>query len=116
MQNPDIFGDWSFIPGRKKTNTPIPLHNFEQVAHSMQINSKLFQGWKPNRVTLTAQRTRATSNILASLIVNSKVSARELDNKTAPTLLKHHLRSVKDQRTWNAAYKVEYDGLMDIDT
>jgi hypothetical protein len=109
-------GDWSFIPGRAKTQSPIPLHNFEELAQSMLINKKLFQGWKPKRITMTARRTRATSNLLASLIINGKVSARDLENKAAPTLLKHHLQTPNDQNIWNAAYKAEYDGLTDIDT
>lgn len=50
------------------------------------------------------------------MIVNGKVSAKDLDVHTAPTLLKHHLLSTNDQLIWDASYKAEYDGLVDIDT
>ena len=82
----------------------------------MQQNKKVFQGWKPSRVTMTARRMRATSNILANLLISRKVSAANLSLLEAPTLLKHHKLPPKDKETWDQAYKDEYDGLVGIDT
>jgi hypothetical protein len=107
---------WSFIPGRKQSNSPIDLPNFEFIVESMIHAKKLFKGWCSAHRVLTARRVQATSNVLSSLIINRKVSAKDLDNKTAPTLLKHYLLSNKDKRIWDASYKAEYDGLVDIET
>jgi hypothetical protein len=108
--------EWTFIPGRKKTNTPINLPGFNIMAESMINAKKLFMGWCSAHRVLTARHVQSTSNILASLIINRKVSAKELESKTAPTLLKHYLLSNKDKRIWDASYKAEYDGLVDIET
>ena len=108
--------EWSFRPGRTKNNPPIPLPRFETIIESMINAKKLFQGWCSTHRVLTARRVQATSNTLASLIINRKVSAKDLDKKSAPTLLKHYLLSNKDKRIWDAAYNAKYDGLVDIET
>ena len=108
--------EWSFRPGRTKNNPPIPLPRFEINVESMINAKKLFQGWCSAHRVLTARRVQATSNTLAALIINRKVSAKDLDKTSAPTLLKHYLLSNKDKRIWDAAYKAEYDGLVDIET
>ena len=46
--------------------------------------------------------------MLATLIINSKVSAKVLEKKFAPTLLKHYLQSNNDKHIWDAAYEAEY--------
>ena len=107
---------WSFLPGRKKSNPQIPLNNFHLSAESMIQNKKLFQGWKSTHVVMTARRVQATSNTLASLIINGKVSARNLQSMDAPTLLKHHKLSQNDKLIWDASYKAEHDGLVNINT
>ena len=112
----DQYQEWSFIPGRKASNQPIALPGFQFIAESMINAKKLFQGWCSAHQVLTARRVQSTSNILASLIINRKVSAKKLENKSAPTLLKHYLLSNKDKTIWDTSYKAEYDGLVDIDT
>jgi hypothetical protein len=107
---------WSFLPGRKKSNPQIPLNNFHLSAESMIQNKKLFQGWKSTHVVMTARRVQATSNTIASLIINGKVSARNLHSMEAPTLLKHHKLSQNDKMIWDASYKAEHDGLVNINT
>ena len=87
--------EWSFRPGRTKNNPPIPLPRFEINVESMINAKKLFQGWCSAHRVLTARRVQATSNTLAALIINRKVSAKDLDKTSAPTLLKHYLLSNK---------------------
>ena len=107
---------WFFLPGRKKSNPQIPLNHFHLKAESMIHNKKLFQGWKSTHIVMTACRVQSTSNTLASLIINGKVSARDLQSMDAPTLLKHYKLSQNDKMIWDAAYKAEYDGLVNIQT
>jgi deoxyuridine 5'-triphosphate nucleotidohydrolase len=108
--------EWYFLPGRKKNKDPIMLPDFTQTAESMVTNKHLFKGWKPHSVVSTARVARATSNIISNLIVNRKVSAKDLHLMTAPTLLKHHQLHADDRKTWDEAYRQEYQGLVDIDT
>jgi deoxyuridine 5'-triphosphate nucleotidohydrolase len=107
---------WSFLPGRKKSNPQVILNNFNMNAESMIQNKKLFQGWKSAHIVMTARRVQATSNTIASLIINGKVSAKDLQSMKAPTLLKHYQLSQNDKLIWDAAYKAEYDGLVNIKT
>ena len=107
---------WTFIPGRNKTQDPIQLPEFEQLADSMVANKKLFKGWIQNSKALSARRTRITANCLAHLIKVRKVSAKHLHKMEAPTLLKHHKLHPEDKATWDEAYRQEYQGLVDIDT
>ena len=37
-----------------------------------------FKGWKPHSVVVTAKIVQATSNMVANLIINCKVSAKDL--------------------------------------
>jgi deoxyuridine 5'-triphosphate nucleotidohydrolase len=108
--------EWSFIPGHNGTNEPIPLPHFHLHVESMITNKKLFKGWITAAKALTARRTRATSNLIANLIVLRKVSAKNLRKMEATTLLKHHKLHPEDKLTWDAAYLAEYDGLRNIDT
>ena len=108
--------EWSFLPGRKKSNPQIILPNFNLDAESMIQNKKLFQGWKSTHIVMTARRVQSTSNTIASLIINGKVSAKDLQSMKAPTLLKHYKLSQNDKLIWDAAYKAEYDGLVNINT
>ena len=107
---------WTFLPGRKQTNTPMDLPNFDETGESLVHNRKLFSGWKSRTFVLTARQVRATSNVIASTIYSRKVSAAGLNLMQAPTLLKHHKLHPDDKSIWDAAYKSEYDGLQDIDT
>ena len=110
--------EWSFKPGRKLTSKtePISLPNFEEIGPSMVNNKKLFKGWIQSGRALSARRMRATSNLIANLIVNRKVSAAGLKLLEAPTLLKHHKLHPEDKDIWDASYKDEYDGLVNINT
>lgn len=108
--------EWSFLPGRKGTSEPIPLPNFPTLVDSMVANKKIFKGWIQSARAITARRSRATSNLIANLIINRKVSAKNLHVLQAPTLLKHHKLHPEDKKTWDAAYNEEYNGLVDIDT
>ena len=107
---------WTFLPGRKPTNTPMDLPNFNETGESLVHNKKLFSGWKSRTFVLTARQVRATSNVIASTIFSRKVSAQGLNLMQAPTLLKHHKLHPDDKAIWDEAYKSEYDGLRDIDT
>ena len=110
-------GHWMFHPGRSTKNKPIDLPHFDEVAESLVHNKKIFQGWKTQKFVLNARHVRATSNILAHLIVCRKVSASGLHKLESPaSLLKHHTLHPEDKATWDAAYKSEYDGLVNIDT
>ena len=52
-----------------------------------------------------------------NLIKNCEVSAANLHNLKAPTLLKHYNKlHLEDKLTWDTSYKEEYQGLVDIDT
>ena len=82
--------EWTFLPGLKGTLTPVPLPNFKQLAYSMLDNKKLFQGWKSSRVALSVRQVRASSNVMAHLIIARKVSARNLKLVKAPTSLTQH--------------------------
>ena len=108
--------EWVFIPGRKQTNTPMPLPLFTEAAESLVHNRKLFHGWQSRASVLNARQVRATSNVLASTIFARKVSAKNLNLMQAPTLLKHHKLHPEDKEIWDEAYKDEYDGLKNIDT
>jgi hypothetical protein len=112
----EVTQTWYFIPGRKRTQQPIQLHHFEFNVESMIQNKKLFQGWKSLHTVLSARRVQSTSNSIASLIINGKVCAKNLDKMDAPTLLKHHRLSQNDRAIWDAAYRAEYDGLVNIET
>ena len=109
--------NWYFHQGRTKKHPPLHLPNFHEVAVSLVQNKKLFQGWLARQRVLAARIARSTSNMLAHLIYCRKVSASSLINMNAPTsLLKHHIMHPSDKITWDASYKSEYDGLVDIDT
>jgi hypothetical protein len=63
-----------------------------------QINAKtFFKGWWCSaHSVLTARRqmqATSTNSTLAALIINRKVSTKDLKTKSAPTLLKHYLLS-----------------------
>ena len=109
---------WTFHPGRTTTNkqSPIDLPNFDTLIESMVENKKIFKGWVRADKVITARRVRATSNILAHVIIAKKVSAANLHSMKAPTLLKHYQLHPEDKKTWDAAYLDEYKGLTDIDT
>jgi hypothetical protein len=96
--------NWSFSPGRKKKHPLIPLEDFQELADSMVQNKKLFRGWKPHSIVATARQVRATSNIITNLIINKKVSAKDLHLMQAPTLLKHYQLHPEDKATWDEAY------------
>ena len=110
---------WVFAQGRSKTPHPsklISLPNFQELAQSLLYNNKLFQGWKSKQTVLNARHARATSNILSHLIIARKISAKNLHQQQAPTLLKHHLLHPDDKETWDMAYREEYEGLVNIDS
>ena len=110
-------GEWSFSPGRKGTLQPIPLPNFHELAPSMIDNKKIFKGWKSSRVALSARQVQATSNIMSHLIIARKVSAAHLKKQQPPTsLTSHKLMEQSDKDNWDASYKEEYDGLVNINT
>ena len=50
------------------------------------------------------------------MIINRKVSAKNLNVLEAPTLLKHYKLHPDDKKTWDESYQEEYQGLVDIDT
>jgi dUTPase/transposase InsO family protein len=112
-------GEWSFQLGRivNKTSFPlIKLPNFTELAESLIYNKKLFPGRKTNSFVLNARHSRATSNVLSHLIHCRKVSAANLHQMQAPTLLNHAKLHPEDKATWDAAYMSEYNGLVDIKT
>jgi dUTPase len=112
-------GQWSFHLGRdvnKSLHAPIPLPDFETLAESLINNKKLFPGQKTNSFVLNARRSRAKSNIVSHLIHCRKVSAANLHQMQAPTLLNHSKLHPEDKSTWDAAYMSEYNGLVDIQT
>jgi hypothetical protein len=111
--------EWAFHLGRdvNKTKHPlIPLPNFIQVAESLVHNKKLFPGRKTNSFVLNARHCRSASNVISHLIFNRKVTAANLHTLKAPTLLNHSKLHPDDKTTWDAAYKSEYDGLVNIET
>ncbi len=111
-------GTWTFIVGRSKSSDrKIDLTDDMENMRSMILNKKLFEGWKKHSVVLHARHVRATSNILAELIVARKVSAKGLVDMNAPTsLLKHKFMVENDKKIWDESYRQEYQGLVDIDT
>ena len=115
--NPDTKA-WQFLQGRKRNNKnpPIDLNNFPELVESLLDNKKLFKGWVATAKAMTARRVSATSNLVAGLIINKKVSAKDLHLMEAPTLLKHHKLHSDDRKTWDESYRQEYQGLVDIDT
>ena len=50
--------EWSFLPGRRNINPPIPLPNFLENAQSLINNKKLFQSWISRQRALTAQSVK----------------------------------------------------------
>ena len=107
---------WYFLPGHKQIHPPIPLPNFLQSSPHLINNNKLFKGWISHQRALTARSVRSTSNVLSSLIVKGKVSAKNLDVQKAPSLLHHHKLNQNDRDIWDAAYAAEYKGLENIET
>ena len=117
LHQSDADGDFYFIPGRKKTNTPIHLPDFTMKALSMYENKKLFRGWINSRHATIARHVQLTSNILAHQIYAKKVSAKDLIDMTAPaSLLKHAKLHPHDKSIWDASYGDEYYGLKDLET
>ena len=109
-------GEWTFLIGRGRKGGSIDLPNFSLLAESMIANKKLFKGWKNASHVITARRARSTSNIIAHMIISRKISAANLHQMEAPTLLNHHKLHPEDKATWDASYAQEYQGLVDIDT
>ena len=68
---------WSFRPGRKDKNEALPLKDFKQLAESTIENKCLFEGWKTAWITLSARNTRATSNLIANMIVSRKSESQK---------------------------------------
>ena len=113
----DADNEWYFVPGRKKTNTPIHLSQFTEKALSMFHNKRLFKGWVNTRQATIARHVQLTSNIISHHIHARKVSARDLVSMEAPTsLLKHAKLHPTDRTTWDLSYKEEYEGLQSLDT
>ena len=108
--------EWFFYPGRQQLHPPIPLPDFLQNAQVLINNNKLFKGWISKKRAITARGVQATSNVLSSLIVKGKVSAKSLEVQKTPSLLHHHKLCQNDQDIWDAAYKAQYDGLQNIET
>ena len=109
--------EWYFHQGRSKKPNPMHLPNFLQTVESLLHNKKLFKGWITRQRALAARVARATSNMVAHMIHCRHVSAKSLIDMNAPTsLLKHHLMHKSDKLTWDASYRSEYEGLVDIDT
>lgn len=90
MQYDATTSTWSFKPGHAihNKNNPIALPNFPEIVKSMIENKKLFKGWVTSDKVVTARQIRATSNILAGLII---------------TLLKHYKLHPNDMKIWDAA-------------
>ena len=108
---------WSFIAGRTKKGRTIPLPNFPLLIDSLVANKKIFKGWVNSTQAATARRIRMTSNLIANLIISSKVSAANLhDQQTPSSLLNHYKLHPHDKVIWDKAYAQEYQGLQDIDT
>jgi hypothetical protein len=109
---------WFFQVGRKdhKDAIHMPLPQFSTLAESMVHNRKVFRGWKTHAFVLNAWRTRATSNVISHLIFSRKVTAANLHQMQAPTLINHKNLHPDDKTTWDAAYLSEYNGLVNIDT
>ncbi len=116
LQLDETNNEWSFIPGRTKKNEKINLPDFIAIVDSLINNKKLFKGWVTANKVYTARKVQTTSNVLARLISNRKVSAKNLHDLSTPTLLKHHKLHPEDRAIWDEAYREEYQGLMDIDT
>ena len=110
-------GEWYFIPGRKKTNTPIHLSQFQEKAISMYHNKRLFRGWVNTHQAQVARHVQITSNIIAHHIHARKISAKDLQVMDTPTsLLKHSKLHPKDKQIWDSSYKEEYEGLQNLET
>ena len=86
------------------------------MVESMITNKKLFRGWKPHSVVVTARQVWAMPNVVAGIVINRKVTTKDLHLMQAPTLLKHHTLHEDDKTTWDEAYRQEYQGLVDIET
>jgi deoxyuridine 5'-triphosphate nucleotidohydrolase len=115
-----IFEDntWFFQIGRKdhKDAIHMPLPQFSSLAESMIHNKKVFRGWKTHNFVLNARHTRATANVISHLIHCRKITAANLHQMQAPTLINHKNLHPDDKTTWDAAYLSEYNGLVNIDT
>ena len=108
--------EWTFIVGRGKKGGTIDSPKFDLLLTSMILNKKLFRGWKNTSNVVAARQARSTSNLIAHLIVSRKVSAANLHQLEAPTLLSHYKLHPDDKKTWDASYAEEYNSLVDIDT
>ncbi len=112
-------GKWYFCPGRspKSEDTHQLIADDLEQLRSLIINRKLFYGWKTHTFCAAARRIRATSNLVAELIISRKVSAKGLMKMEAPaSLLKHQQLHPNDKKIWDESYRQEYQGLIDIDT
>ena len=109
--------EWYFIAGRKKTNNPILLADFQEKSTSMIHNSKLFKGWINSRHAAMARHVRITSNVLSHLIHARHVSAKDLIKMESPlSLLQHKKLHPNDKKIWDDSYSEEYRGLQALDT
>ena len=108
--------EWAFIPGRTRKGDKIELPKFDLLHESLIHNKKLCKGWVNTSTMIAARQARMTSNVLARMIKLRKVSAANLRNLEAPTLLQHHKLHPEDKKTWDESYAQEYHRLESIDT
>ena len=111
--------EWSFQQGRTRMNNKhphIPILHFDNEAHSLILNKKLFRGWINFDYVRSARYARATSNLIAHHVIRRHISAAHLETMAAPTLSRHHKLSPNDKQIWDSSYKAEYDGLVGLDT
>ena len=84
----DKHNEWSFSIGRSKSDNLLPLPNLLMLIDSMVLNKKINKGWQTSATVMAACQAKATSNLVAGMIINKRVSASNLKVLDAPHTIK----------------------------
>ena len=102
---------WHFQPGRRDSNSHIPMPNFLSEIGNFIHDKKLYEGWLSKTQVAASRQTQRLKKIVAH-----HVSAANLKNLDPPTLINHKKLNPADRAIWDAAYAEEIEGLTNINT
>ena len=98
-----------FKPGRSDKNPSYHLPDFQTRAIYMLRDMSLFKGHPPYKRIEQQRQSRFVGSIVAA-----HVSARGLSSHHVPHLIEHKRLKPSDKKIWDAAYREEYDGLVNL--
>ena len=106
-----VNNQYFFKQGRSDRHKPILLKDFTSNAIHLTRDLLLIKGHPSHKKIREWIHSRYIGESFAN-----HVSARDLSSHDVPTLIQHRLLKPKDKRIWDASYREEYDGFVNLPT